>query len=437
MPNDILIRAEGLGKKYRLGELDPHRTFRESVRHWVVAPLRKAFSFGQSFASGGREAKVPQDETIWALRDVSLEVAQGDVLGIIGRNGAGKSTLLKILAKITQPTTGRAEIKGRMGSLLEVGTGFHPELTGRENIFFNGAILGMTRTEIKRKFDEIVAFSGVERFLDTPIKRYSSGMSVRLAFAVAAHLEPEVLIVDEVLAVGDAAFQKKCLSKMGEVSREGRAVLFVSHNMAAVCQLCDRGIWLDGGGIKMTGDVSEVVKQYLAVDAAQKPDRTWTYPGDAPGDDRVRLLSAGVFQEGQAAAVVDINLPCRVEMEFQVLQDARNLITGASFYDAQGTCLSASCDWRPNHLAAGRYRKSVEIPAQTFAEGRVDVLVQLVFYDPSVQSAVVPNAVSFEASDSSHPQSVRGLYKGPWPGLLRLGLDWSNEQRLPAEADGD
>jgi lipopolysaccharide transport system ATP-binding protein len=246
------IRAERLGKRYRIGERETYRALRDTLTNAALAPLRR-------FQRGAQAV----DDTIWALRDVSLEVAQGEVLGVIGHNGAGKSTLLKILSRITEPTEGRAEVRGRVGSLLEVGTGFHPELTGRENIFLNGAILGMKRVEIARRFDEMVAFAGVERFIDTPVKRYSSGMYLRLAFAVAAHLEPEILLVDEVLAVGDAAFQKKCLGRMSEVAREGRTVLFVSHNLPSIEKLCQRVIVVDGGRMVMQGDPVTCIAAYL------------------------------------------------------------------------------------------------------------------------------------------------------------------------------
>jgi lipopolysaccharide transport system ATP-binding protein len=246
---DLAIRVSNLSKLYRIGENDTHRTLRDALANSVKRPVRAARSWLK------RENRSQTAEnTIWALKDVSFDVKRGEAVGIIGRNGAGKSTLLKILSRITEPTEGRVEGYGRVGSLLEVGTGFHPELTGRENIYLNGAILGMTRSEINRKFDEIVAFSEVEKFLDTPVKRYSSGMYVRLAFAVAAHLEPEILFVDEVLAVGDAAFQKKCLGKMGDVTQQGRTVLFVSHNMAAVQSLCSRAIVLNNGVIVASGN---------------------------------------------------------------------------------------------------------------------------------------------------------------------------------------
>jgi lipopolysaccharide transport system ATP-binding protein len=251
---DYAIRAEKLGKRYRIGERETYRALRDTLTGAVTAPLRRLRSSRQPAT----------DNTIWALRDVSVEVAPGEVLGVIGHNGAGKSTLLKILSRITEPTEGRAEVRGRVGSLLEVGTGFHPELTGRENIFLNGAILGMQRAEIARRFDEMVAFAGVERFIDTPVKRYSSGMYLRLAFAVAAHLEPEILLVDEVLAVGDAAFQKKCLGRMSEVAREGRTVLFVSHNLPSVEKLCQRVIIVDGGRLVMQGDPVSCIAAYLS-----------------------------------------------------------------------------------------------------------------------------------------------------------------------------
>ena len=261
-PVTAAIRVRGVGKEYRLGELRGYKTLRESLTGAFTLPGR-----GAKGGDAGRGAE-RSDDRIWALKDVSFDVEEGEVLGIIGHNGAGKTTLLKILSRITEPTVGEIELFGRVSSLLEVGTGFHPELTGRENIFLNGSILGMSRREIARKFDEIVDFSGVERFLDTPVKRYSSGMQVRLAFAVAAHLEPEILLVDEVLAVGDAEFQKKCLGKMGDIAGGGRTIVFVSHNMAAVENLCNRGILLKGGGIESIGPTSETLSRYFATTAA-------------------------------------------------------------------------------------------------------------------------------------------------------------------------
>jgi lipopolysaccharide transport system ATP-binding protein len=252
-----VIKVENLSKQYRIGERLGYRTFRETLVDLAKAPLRRFLALDSQHAT-----RNTQSDTIWALKDVSFQVQQGEVVGIIGRNGAGKSTLLKILSKITEPTEGRVELRGRVGSLLEIGTGFHPELTGHENIYLYGAILGMDRWEVTRKFDEIVAFAELEKFVETPVKRYSSGMYMRLAFAVAAHLETEILLVDEVLAVGDIAFQKKCIGKMGDVSKEGRSVLFVSHNMGAIRQLCKEAILLDSGAIQSKGETSEIVADY-------------------------------------------------------------------------------------------------------------------------------------------------------------------------------
>lgn len=253
--SDIVIRAENIGKQFHIGALQKYDTLRDRL--------------AAAFKPKGKAPGPKEEDIIWALKDVNFEIKQGEVVGVIGRNGAGKSTLLKILSKITEPTTGRVELHGRVGSLLEVGTGFHPELTGRENVFLNGAILGMKRAEIKRRFDEIVAFSEVEKFIDTPVKRYSSGMYMRLAFAVAAHLDPEILLVDEVLAVGDAQFQSKCLGKMGEVAKEGRTVLFVSHNMASITSLCGKGIYLLNGTVdSVTDNISEVISKYLQINDA-------------------------------------------------------------------------------------------------------------------------------------------------------------------------
>ncbi len=287
MSSEPIIKVEGLSKKYRLHHEKQERytTLRDTVAHRVKGLFRRGSQ---------TESRTSTEEDFWALKDVSFEVNQGEVLGIIGRNGAGKSTLLKILSRITEPTSGRITLNGRVASLLEVGTGFHPELTGRENIFLNGAILGMTKAEIRSKFDEIVAFAEVEKFLDTPVKRYSSGMYVRLAFAVAAHLEPEILVVDEVLAVGDSEFQKKCLGKIGEVAKGGRTVLFVSHNMAAVQSLCSNAILLGSGAIQLLGTVDHVIDKYLrnskAIESISRSNPLFI-------DDRLELTSFVISPE--------------------------------------------------------------------------------------------------------------------------------------------
>lgn len=320
--SDAIITVEGLGKKYRIahqGERQRYVALRDVLAQKLAAPFKFLRGAGR-WQMADRGKAVPQislpnsqlpasraamREDFWALRDVSFEVKRGEVVGIIGRNGAGKSTLLKILSRITEATVGRVHLKGRVASLLEVGTGFHPELTGRENIFLNGAILGMSRVEIRRKFDEIVAFAEVEKFLDTPVKRYSSGMYVRLAFAVAAHLEPEILIVDEVLAVGDAEFQKKCLGKMESVAtEEGRTVLFVSHNMGAVTQLCSRGILIAGGHVKASASAEEVVRLYSQGAASSAvADLSRSFRGPLAGKLHFRSLRVGADQEAQAQMI--------------------------------------------------------------------------------------------------------------------------------------
>ncbi|HVC96093.1 MAG TPA: ABC transporter ATP-binding protein, partial [Pirellulales bacterium] len=288
--SDEIIKVEGLGKKYTIGTAAPRESY--TALRDVISRSARGLWHGARRALRGQTTIAPRHtEEFWALDDVSFDVRRGDVLGIIGRNGAGKSTLLKILSRITEPTAGRVTLRGRVASLLEVGTGFHPELTGRENIFLNGAILGMTRAEVKRKFDEIVAFAEVEKFLDTPVKRYSSGMFVRLAFAVAAHLEPEILVVDEVLAVGDAEFQKKCLGKMGEVAEAGRTVLFVSHNTTAMKNMCTHGILLNQGQVVCHADISSTVHQYSLLANNVVTIREWE-EFNAPGTEGVKLLSA-------------------------------------------------------------------------------------------------------------------------------------------------
>lgn len=304
-----IIKVEGLGKQYRLGaRAQKFPTLRDTLASAVRKPFDVLRANGHS-------------EMFWALRDVGFEVAPGEVIGVIGRNGAGKSTLLKILARITEPTTGRVELYGRVASLLEVGTGFHPELTGRENVFLNGAILGMRKTEISRKFDEIVAFAEVEKFLDTPVKHYSSGMYVRLAFAVAAHLEPEILIVDEVLAVGDAMFQKRCLGKMNQVARGGRTVLFVSHNMRAVAQLCSRCIWINEGQVVSRGSANEVVVDYLSSVQPQKMDGLITQEMHYATPEELSFLRIELLNEESNPAVISyFGQPLRFRVEFDVLK---------------------------------------------------------------------------------------------------------------------
>jgi lipopolysaccharide transport system ATP-binding protein len=326
-----IIKVENLGKRYRIGEREPYRTIRDSITRAAVAPWRglRARLAGQT--------RVADSSHVWALREVSFEVRPGEVLGIIGRNGAGKSTLLKLLSRITEPTTGRIELYGRVGSLLEIGTGFHPELTGRENIHLSGAIMGMRRAEIARKFDQIVAFAEIEQFVDTPVKRYSSGMYVRLAFAVAAHLDPEILLIDEVLAVGDIAFQKKCLGKMSDVAHQGRTVIFVSHNMASIESLCSACLMLRGGRLDSSGSPQKIIAHYIANELSQDSGERslLDHPGRArssiPIMTRVRLLS----KAAETSALMQIGSPLSIEVEFRSTRPLRPIL-GVTIKTAQG-----------------------------------------------------------------------------------------------------
>jgi lipopolysaccharide transport system ATP-binding protein len=371
MADDIVVRAEGLGKKYVIG----HEVEREryvALRDVIARGGRNTWRMAADMAKG--RVVVPGDtvEEFWALKDVNFEVKRGEVLGIIGRNGAGKSTLLKILSRITEPSEGRVTIKGRVASLLEVGTGFHPELTGRENIFLNGAVLGMTRAEIKRKFDEIVAFAETEKFLDTPVKRYSSGMYVRLAFAVAAHLEPEILVVDEVLSVGDAEFQKKCLGKMGEVASGGRTILFVSHNMGAVERVCRRGIILDHGRIRLDGSTRECVDTY------QKHNASSEFTGKLhrdPTRGAKAYVQRVIFRDEHDRQTPNLRTWKRCAIELDIFSSCEIRDGSAVIYitssDSKTLCLFST---RPDSavafpLAPGINRVRCEIPQLPLAAG--------------------------------------------------------------------
>ena len=366
--SDTVIKVEGLGKSYRIGAtIDRSPTLRDAIVKAAKVP-------GQVL----RGQRPPRKETIWALRDVSFDVQQGQVLGVIGRNGAGKSTLLKILSRITEPTTGYARITGRVGSLLEVGTGFNPELTGRENIFLNGAILGMGRKEIVRKFDEIVEFSGVEKFIDTPVKRYSSGMYLRLAFSVAAHLEPEILVVDEVLAVGDADFQRKCLGKMGDVASEGRTVLFVSHNMSAVMSLTNEAIVLDKGELVYRAPTQQAVEFYMSSGFSQSSERRWQ-PDEIPDSAApFKPVALRVIDpRGHRSDTVRSIEPLTVEMEYELSEAIQGLRVGIYLQTVRGELVFVSFDTdsaddfkKHATRAAGKYISRCQIPTDMFNEGQ-------------------------------------------------------------------
>jgi lipopolysaccharide transport system ATP-binding protein len=432
-----VIRVENLGKMYSLGRRVEggagYRRFSEDLLDALQRPFRSLVRRNGSFpsANGSHSGCGPHPsangkasaEDFWALRHVSFEVPQGEVLGIIGRNGAGKSTLLKVLSRITEPSEGRVAIRGRVASLLEVGTGFHPELTGRENVYLNGAVLGMSRAEIRRKFDEIVAFAGVERFLDTPVKRYSSGMYVRLAFAVAAHLEPEILIVDEVLSVGDAEFQKKCLGKMNEVSRAGRTVLFVSHQIATVARLCRTALWLDDGQIREYGEVDGVCGRYLQNGSGTACRRVWESDFSAPGNEWVRLECVEAVTDGDPAERVDIKAPVDIRLQYSVLKGGKVLIPNIHLYSDDGTLLFIAHDWhsgwRTRPKPVGRYCTTFTLPGNFFGEGRISVKVAVSTYRPFEIHLVEPDAIAFAIVESVAGESARGDYAGHLPGAVR------------------
>lgn len=427
--SDVAIRVENLGKQYRIGgKRDTYKTLRDTLADTILSPFRRL-----SKVLRNRTLRTAEpNETFWALKGISFEIKRGEVVGVIGRNGAGKSTLLKLLSRITEPTEGYAEVGGRMGSLLEVGTGFHPELTGRENIYLNGAILGMKRAEIARKFDEVVDFAEIEKFIDTPVKHYSSGMYLRLAFAVAAHLEPEILLVDEVLAVGDMSFQKKCLNKMQDVGHQGRTVLFVSHNMPAVTRLCQRTILLDGGGILADGPSLRVVSTYLTSGLGSTAVREWPDLAKAPGDGVARLCAVRVrTEDGRVTDTVDIRQPVGVEIEYEVLQSGYALLPYCNFHTEQGIKAFETVDldpvWRRRPRPPGRYATTAWIPGNFLNEGTLFVEVGAVTIEPVIIRFNEFDVVAFQVVDSFEGDSARGDWAGPWGGVVRPLLKWTTE----------
>ncbi len=426
---DLAIRVEGLGKRYTIGkEQAGYGSLRESIIRMVQVPLHRA----KRMLSLNRNVGVESEETIWALKDVSFDIHRGEVVGIIGRNGAGKSTLLKILSEITEPTQGRAEIYGRVGSLLEVGTGFHPELTGRENVYLNGAILGMKRAEIERKFDEIVAFAEVEKFIDTQVKHYSSGMYLRLAFAVAAHLEPEILIVDEVLAVGDVAFQKKCLGKMAGVAKEGRTVLFVSHNMPAITRLCERAILFGEGRLLQDGISHQVVKEYLNAGLRTTAVRQWPDASKAPCGDVARLRAVRVRNEdGYCTDVVDIRKSVQIEIEYEVSKPGYMLMAMIGLCNQEGVHVFSAVDhdpkWRGRTRPPGHYRNTAWIPGNFLSEGTMFIDAGLTTLEPLIFQFHEKQAVAFQVIDSPNGDSARGDWGGRFKGVVRPLLRWDTE----------
>jgi lipopolysaccharide transport system ATP-binding protein len=429
------IHADGIGKRYAvqvqqkaMPGVAGYRTLRDGLTSALMAPLKRLTGKASAEPSGG----------FWALDDVSFQIEQGEAVGLIGRNGAGKSTLLKILGRIIRPTRGEARIRGRVGSLLEIGTSFHPELTGRENIFLNGAILGMTRDDVRARFEEIVDFSEVEHFLDVPVKRYSSGMIVRLAMGVAAHLEPEVLLIDEVLAVGDAAFQKKCMGRMGKTAQEGRTVLFVSHNMAALERLCRRALWIDQGKVIRDGDAGDVVAEYLRTSFSPATECTWDSPEEGPGSDDVRMRRASVRPvNGSTDDPLTIRTPLEFTFEYWNLKPGACLSAWMELLTERGETIFRSApiqepEWHGQPFPEGLYRSTCILPGDILNDGTH--IVRLAFrQDEGLTIAEVDDLLTLEVRDDV---SMRGACNGHWPGTVRPSLTWST-QRLdgaPIEA---
>ena len=420
--SDIAIRVENLSKQYRIGSLQPrYKTLRGWLAEAAQTPVRRL-----SNVVRGKSA-LSADETIWALKDVSFEVKRGEVVGVIGRNGAGKTTLLKILSRITEPTGGRARIRGRVGSLLEVGTGFHPELTGRENTYLNGAILGMKRAEIERRFDEIVAFAEIEKFIDTPVKHYSSGMRVRLAFAVAAHLEPEILLVDEVLAVGDVEFQRKCLGKMGDVAREGKTILFVSHNMAAIRRLCHRAILINDGELSNDDRVDTIVGQYLSEGITpNQPVIEWS-PTSGPRTNELALRMIRIVDKtGRYASTLNTGDDIVIEVEYDLLDTVRGLRLHIGLLTQEGVDVFSSSDSLagPHIRQPGSYVSRCVIPKHLLNVGTY--IVRVGADVPGFR--VILNSreyLSFSISELSH--NPMGLSSGGPRGIINPMLSWTVE----------
>lgn len=425
-----VIKVENLSKQYRLGQVGTG-TISHDVNRWWHKVRGKEDPYLKIGEANDRTVKGDSDY-VWALKDINFEVKQGEVLGIIGRNGAGKSTLLKILSRTTAPTKGSVKIKGRVASLLEVGTGFHPELSGRDNIFLNGAILGMTRREIQSKFDEIVDFAGVERYIDTPVKRYSSGMYVRLAFAVAAHLEPEILIVDEVLAVGDAEFQKKCLGKMKDVSvNQGRTVLFVSHQMDAISRLCQQVLLMEHGSLSFFGEVDLGIRLHLSDNQFVSPFYEWD--NDCPGDEFIKLKKAAINVNNIASSVINIKNDFIIEFEYEILKLGLKFVPSINIFNEKGDHLFTAHDTEraqsEDFAQIGFYKSSALIPGNLLSEGKIMVSIAVVSYDPFVVHFHEMGKISSMLTDEIDGQSARGFYLGPFPGLMRPKLKWHFQKK--------
>ena len=437
---DTIVRVQDLSKRYRIGHKEQKfDSLSEAITSWAWSPINNF----KRLRSLTRFSDDDQEDVIWALSNISFEVGRGEVLGIIGRNGAGKSTLLKVLSRITPPTSGRVRLQGRMASLLEVGTGFHSELTGRQNVYLNGTILGMKPAEIDANFDEILAFSEVGHFIDTPVKRYSSGMRVRLGFAVAAHLQPEILIIDEVLAVGDIAFQEKCIGKINDISRGGRTVLFVSHNMASILNLCKRTILLEDGKIAADGVTTEVVQRYLASAQMAGGDRVWSDPETAPQNTLVRLQRVSVFQPGRDTPTSQayITQAIDIRINYWNLRPGAKLFSCIVLKDHQGAVVLRSANfesmtlepdvWHGRAQPVGQFQSVCRIPGNFLNNGRYGVSV-LIGLQSTSDYLYEDSVVSFQVVDTG--KTTLGL-STHWPGVVRPKLTWSTEQLSSDRAD--
>jgi len=427
--SDIAIKFENISKQYRLGKIGTGTLSHDLKRWWTVSVRHQEDPYLKIGAVNDRSMKA-DSEYVWALRDINLEVKQGEVLGIIGKNGAGKSTLLKLLSRVTTPTEGRILAKGRIASLLEVGTGFHPEMTGRENIYMNGSIMGMTKAEITRKFDEIVDFAGVAKYIDTPVKRYSSGMTVRLGFAIAAHLEPEILVVDEVLAVGDAEFQKKAVGKMQDVSKtHGRTVLFVSHNMSAVGDLCENAIIMHNGVVNRMGNAREMISAYLQSTRDIPVSRTWHQIESAPGsaDIKIRKIRSTNRDEDiiqYSFTTSDIG----IEIEYEVLHDIPFFTHGINLYNSSGIHIFSSHDTNNYHkdrtIQRGIYLTKVWIPANLLQEGDYLLSFAAMRYNPFTVLFHEKDLLRLQVLDTMNQSARPEDYKLEFPGIIRPKLIW-------------
>ena len=415
MSKEVVIKAEGISKLYRLGQIGTG-TLSHDLKRWWALTRGKEDPYLKIGAENDRTKKATSDYA-WALKDINFQVEKGDTLGIIGKNGAGKSTLLKILSRVTTPTQGAVKIKGRIASLLEVGTGFHPELTGKENIYMNGAILGMTKKEISRNFDEIVNFAGVELYIDTPVKRYSSGMYVRLAFAVAAHLEPEILIVDEVLAVGDAEFQKKCLGKMGDVASHGRTIIFVSHNMQAVQSLCKSTMYLKEGRLQDFGPTSTVINNYLSREVKNCHLKSWE-KDDAPGNDTVKLLSAQIIPRSGDSDIILVSTPVDIEFQFSINKEV-DICLSLLLYTISGNCIF-NVGTPSEVLNPGVYNSRLKIPGRFLNDDMYSINLLFVKNTSTIVYAI-EDLLTFEVADEARS----GNWYGKWLGAVRPDLDFS------------